>query len=803
MEFNISAHNYVVFKYLARIAQYRCLAMAFVRRMLCLALVALMAIPLPGAFSDWTHVDLTPSTSCWFPPGGGTCSTGLNVSVDGILNSANLSVTGQPMVVDNLLSLNSSALWSGAAGRTNVSLSPDGIGLGGLGSWWEESAADAWNRAPEADRLQWRTVGVNGSVMDNWTLDENGGLRLAKEFEKPYVTDNHTAGLWHFDENGGSFAQDGSGKGNNATLVGGPTWTEGRFGNALRFNGVDQYATATTKSFPVSNTARTLELWARSSDFKQGSACLAGWGGELSTHACAIIIGLNNSKDGSFAFWGLDHDLESKSRLTDNEWHHLAFTYDGPSTLYLDGVPDSSGSLALNTGSGSTFWIANWATWMNEFQGDIDEIRISDIVRTWGSSLNALLLSPVLTVSAHSRVMVQGDFPNGTNYTVDILDPAGNNTTLLKGLKNGDELPLSLWSGLETPYRDIVIRLTVNTSDANITPIISKWGIGTDHLFPSDDFIDMKGVTNAVDNNGLSLGPDSNGTWRVKSSGASPRYLHTAVWDDDDQQMLVFGGYSGSTILNDLWAYSPSSDTWTQKMNGPARQGQVAVWDDQNNQMLVWGGYNTSRMNDLWAYKPSTDSWIQKTSGATARDDATAVWDSRNNQMLVFGGIDGSNWLNDLWAYIPSNDTWVQRASGATQRELQSAIWDSQNLQMLIFGGYNGGATYYSDTYAFKPAGNGWTQKASGATQRSSHSAVWDNMNAVMLVFGGWTGSSSFNDLWAYNPSKDSWAQKANGPTLSYQTAVWDTQRNQMLVFGGRNNSLVKNDLYAYKLDYL
>lgn len=42
-------------------------------------------------------------------------------------------------------------------------------------------------------------------------------------------------GLWHFDEGTGSTASDSSGNGNDGTLSG------GKFGNALIFDGVDDY----------------------------------------------------------------------------------------------------------------------------------------------------------------------------------------------------------------------------------------------------------------------------------------------------------------------------------------------------------------------------------------------------------------------------------------------------------------------------------------------------------------------------------------------------------------------------------
>jgi hypothetical protein len=44
-------------------------------------------------------------------------------------------------------------------------------------------------------------------------------------------------GYWKFDEGSGTTANDSSGYGNNGTLYNSPTWTTGKVGGALSFNG--------------------------------------------------------------------------------------------------------------------------------------------------------------------------------------------------------------------------------------------------------------------------------------------------------------------------------------------------------------------------------------------------------------------------------------------------------------------------------------------------------------------------------------------------------------------------------------
>src|SRR5690349_16688012 len=46
-------------------------------------------------------------------------------------------------------------------------------------------------------------------------------------------------GYWKLDDGTGTVAADSSGQGNNGTLVNGPTWTAGKVGGALQFDGVN------------------------------------------------------------------------------------------------------------------------------------------------------------------------------------------------------------------------------------------------------------------------------------------------------------------------------------------------------------------------------------------------------------------------------------------------------------------------------------------------------------------------------------------------------------------------------------
>jgi N-acetylneuraminic acid mutarotase len=75
--------------------------------------------------------------------------------------------------------------------------------------------------------------------------------------------------------------------------------------------------------------------------------------------------------------------------------------------------------------------------------------------------------------------------------------------------------------------------------------------------------------------------------------------------------MIVWGGQYVAglfpAVLNDGGQYNPTTDSWTPMATNnapPPRENHTAVWT--GSAMIVWGGYNgTSYLNDTFSYSPS------------------------------------------------------------------------------------------------------------------------------------------------------------------------------------------------------
>ncbi|MCX5867427.1 MAG: hypothetical protein NT009_08115 [Proteobacteria bacterium] len=301
---------------------------------------------------------------------------------------------------------------------------------------------------------------------------------------------------------------------------------------------------------------------------------------------------------------------------------------------------------------------------------------------------------------------------------------------------------------------------------------------------------------------GEEVPPEPIGFWQKTRSKTVPsgRYYHTAVWTGTE--MIVWGGYDGSYMLDTGGRYDSSTDAWTPTgidLNTPwGREYHTAVWDSTDGVMIVWGGYNgSSYFDDGGRYNPATDSWIPTKNASTipyGRQDTSAVW--TGSEMIIWGGYNGS-YLNDGGRYDPATDTWtatVIDGNTPSGRQYQTAVWTGS--EMIVWGGYNG--SYLNDGGRYDPAADTWTATAidgNTPSPRDYHTAVWDRNDGVMIVWGGTYYDGMYyyyyNGGGRYDPSGDSWATvSTDGPLgRSNHTAIWTG--TEMIVWGGYSTDMM------------
>lgn len=189
-------------------------------------------------------------------------------------------------------------------------------------------------------------------------------------------------GLWHLDEGTGLQTADSSTYGYNGTLVG-AQWSSGYRGNALQFDGVNDYLRIGNQPALDMDTTMTLSAWI----FPTGPGGGGYYGGIIINKEGEYEIA--RCSDGQIT-WAITHGGTSWNwTMTGlfaplNTWTHIALVYDGASVkTYGNGVLAHTYAMTGSIGHESSypttyeFWIgARQAGFDQYFQGKIDEVSV-------------------------------------------------------------------------------------------------------------------------------------------------------------------------------------------------------------------------------------------------------------------------------------------------------------------------------------------------------------------------------------------------------------------------------------------
>jgi N-acetylneuraminic acid mutarotase len=146
-----------------------------------------------------------------------------------------------------------------------------------------------------------------------------------------------------------------------------------------------------------------------------------------------------------------------------------------------------------------------------------------------------------------------------------------------------------------------------------------------------------------------------------------------AIFDPLNGRVLLFGGEdwapSISTKTNDTWAYDPETNSWEELRPAgklpSARADHAMAYDVANDRIILFGGYDgSSCLDDTWAYDPSTNAWTELEPAGDrprAREGHSLVYDPTSGDLILFGGRSW-DWgeLNDTWVYDSATNSWSE-----------------------------------------------------------------------------------------------------------------------------------------------
>jgi hypothetical protein len=388
-------------------------------------------------------------------------------------------------------------------------------------------------------RYYWRVDEVGAEIVtgDVWSFttktDENASADLV--------------GWWKLDYEGVGTALDSSGGRHNGILHGNPSWVPGHIGDALRFDGIDDYVdTYFYDNLPVwTVSAWVISPWAP----QQG-----GVGGPV--HREANFQFNWNHDDSNFmgtVAFRIDNNWYPASfgPLFGNQWYHLAATFDGFALkAYVDGelITTNTEAQGVPSYEPESLKIGRHAAGPYYFQGAVDDVRV------------------------YNRALTPEEIENLTHYAPwEAQDPhpaSGGNLNIR------DANALRWSAGQDAVMHDVYFGTDANVvATADVTSPV-YWGRQADASFPLQGRVES----------------DGRYFWRVDEVEADGATIHKGpVWN-----FIVFGhpvidnfenytdeeGYR----IGETWRDGSTNGTgsqaarWPNAELGPQAPDDLGVW---------------------------------------------------------------------------------------------------------------------------------------------------------------------------------------------------------------------------------
>jgi len=216
--------------------------------------------------------------------------------------------------------------------------------------------------------------GSYNSFEQDWA---NVGIDLSDESQiYSFINFNNSlVGFWKMNETSGGII-DYSGEGNDGVNYGAIS-AEGKFGNALYFDGVNDYVDISRDDFDFPLAPYTVSLWVKENEIPSTNQKIIG------TYYNKEFL-ITGEVGGDLKFWAGGYNAQVFSNKSANQWHHLAMTIDsdGDRNVYVDNKVTPKGIRPLPVKSDIRFQIGSAGGYNDYFNGSIDEVLIFNRVLT-------------------------------------------------------------------------------------------------------------------------------------------------------------------------------------------------------------------------------------------------------------------------------------------------------------------------------------------------------------------------------------------------------------------------------------
>ncbi|WP_455392079.1 LamG-like jellyroll fold domain-containing protein [[Eubacterium] cellulosolvens] len=651
--------------------------------------------------------------------------------------------------------------------------------------------------------------GIDWSLSDNLNLSTEDA-KILIDFQ-PFQVDGNTVALWHFNEGTGSTLNDEVTSINDGTIYGSPTWSPGKFGKSIDFDGLDDYVQVNSYEFDL--TTHTTSFWIKpygqqirnrqmiielANSTSTGPAVPSQYGRAFSfieTYSDPITgnnvghLVRNASGSSSNKIYGW-----AKETNTRNDQWNLVVSVMGSSgnKLYINGIKQQ---LSYNVGTSSSTY--SWASLHGDrgpdrlffgtyyydgtghtdkyYHGLLDEVMISDIERTPGT-IQAYLTSKQIDLPVNANwdtLMLNTTQPGTSSVLIRILNattnqPIPGSATFTKS----GEFDISTIDS--SKYPSIKLNATLVGNDWGLTPTLHSWGVswnknnawrdtffdglktgtpinvtsGTGELWPTTDITQwVKYPNNPI------LSPGTGAAWE-KTAAVGGDVLYNG-----SGYMMWYVGGSTSTDVSIGLATSTDGITWTKYSGNPVLTKGSSGWDNRYirsaNIILDNGIYK------MW-YLGQDNVGDRRIGYATSTDGKT--WQKSTYNPVINKGS-GVEW-DDHYAQTPS------------------VYFDGGSYHMWYVG-LNGGVGKYQIGYAKSHDGVNWTKFTKNPVVPSPYgsASAYGGLGTMFIIpekdqyFGWYSSRPGSNVQVNFAKSYDGifWANYTGNPVLQVgPSGTWD-----------------------------
>jgi hypothetical protein len=310
-------------------------------------------------------------------------------------------------------------------------------------------------------------------------------------------------------------------------------------------------------------------------------------------------------------------------------------------------------------------------------------------------------------------------------------------------------------------------------------------------------------------------------TWaslQVPSGGPAAREDHTWTVDESGRTAYLFGGRSGGTVFDDLWAYDLAAGTWREIEVGGARPaarfGHEAAWTPLKDGLVVTLGQAGSKFfGDTWQFDPGSSTWRELPSAGRTplpRYGSCSGIGPDGRLWVSHGFTEDGSRFSDTRAYDFEAEAWTTATppDGTPKERCLHVCWWTLDGTFTLYGGQTTGVPALGDLWSLVPgtagAENAWFRLAEPAAAPRHLPAVAQRGGLTYLVGGRDLDRRPLGDTWLVDDGNaGTFARlQTSGelPARSGAALIYDEAADRMLLFGGIGDAAL-GDLWELSFD--